>query len=128
MRRKYRRREYKQDILFDILLQHGNWDNTGDNEAARAALESFYKQLKKTKPNDSFSLGRREYYTNYIFYLIPIHKALQKKYYQRAANEIISLLHYECLFEAMNGNKLFLSQQIHANLSYLLQEYFHDTT
>lgn len=122
-----RERKVKRDELLEAIWSHGNWNNTGDNEAAKDALIKFLAKLKKRKPNDVFCVGYGIQYTKHYPYLLQIRKALQKHYYERANNEVISLLHYTCQHTVKNKSKVYIPRHIYINLMGLLQEHFSNT-
>jgi hypothetical protein len=90
--------------LYFILKPYDNWwDNQkGEGEEknlqARKALYDFYLELKKYKPCRVYA--RRDIlHMTYFPYLVRIKKALKERKYQRACNELVSLMHYEPFFQ-----------------------------
>ena len=90
-----------QTKLWNIIYPYDNWfnnDGEDENEKAKLALYKFYNELLNYKPSKEYS-NKEHYHFSYIRYLIEIKKAINEELYQRACNELISLMHYEPFFQ-----------------------------
>lgn len=101
--KKTQNSEQDKKDLIALLKPYDHWANDCEdvkNDQAREALKKFYYDLKKIEPDKEYAdkqapSGRMVY----IHYLINIRTALTEKKYERACNEIISLDHYDLLFQ-----------------------------
>lgn len=95
----------KMDLeLFHFLKPHDNWfNNEGEeqNSAAKNALNVFYRELLKRQPSKKYtvSLSSFPHHMFYLRHLIAIKEALREKKYQRACNELVTLMYYEPFFQ-----------------------------
>ena len=100
---KQHKREQKKKVVMTLIEPYGNWFNDhGDlvNEQAKQALITFYYGLKEIGPNQEYQdeknmNGRMRY----VYYCMKIRDALAEEKYERACNEIISLNHYDLLYQ-----------------------------
>lgn len=106
----------KYKVLSDMLKDHSNWTNDcseNENILAKEAIIKFYFEYKKLKPDKRYCAKMEMGHYSYLIYLLPIRQALIEGLYQRACNEIYSLIHYD----------YFLQKRIMANLLALIEEY-----
>lgn len=100
--------------MIAMLLPYDNWDGDKSsvrNAEAKNALLQFwaiYKDCKLDKEYVTSNLG----HLSYLFKLIPIKAAFNERNYQRACNELITLIHEEPIYQ----------KRIHCNLICLLEE------
>ncbi len=89
--------------LIASIKPYDNWNNDDEdalNEQARQALILFFHELKRIEPDKEYVVKRSPNGRMvYIHYLINIRTALAKHRYERACNEIISLDHYDLLYQ-----------------------------
>lgn len=93
--------EIKKTNLWNLIYPYDNWfNNRGEevNQKAKLALHAFYYELLKHSPSKEYERKRREH-MSYMYYLVKIKKAIDEELYQRACNELISLMHYEPFFQ-----------------------------
>jgi len=110
----YYLKTYKK--LSNILKEHSNWFNncsTEENIDAKEAVKKFYLEYKKCKPDKKYYARMEMGHFSYLIHLLPLRQALIDGLYQRACNEIYSLIHYD----------YFLQKRIIANLMALIEEY-----
>lgn len=101
--------------LYSILEPYDNWFNDEGkekNQEVKKALANFYKELLKRKPGKG-NIARIPDEV-YVQILANIKQAFKEQKYMRAANEIITLMHYE------PGNKI--GNKIWEDLKKLLEE------
>lgn len=104
--------------LFNIIERHNKWNKTESQKEKEAKdnLVEFYQELIKHKPSTYYELGYTtssfEFHTSYIYCLIIIKDALDKKNYQGACNEIGSMISREPIFQ----------KRIYINLKELLEK------
>jgi hypothetical protein len=89
----------KKYSLENIIKEHSRWSNECTEEKnmeAKKAIIKFYHEYKKCKPDRIFccreELGQ---FSSYLMYLLPITEALFEGLYQRACNELYSLLYQD---------------------------------
>jgi hypothetical protein len=106
----------KYNTLSRILKDCSSWENKcteEENMKARDALLRFYKEYKKCKPDLNYCFRPELGHFSYLIYLPQIRNAIEKQLYQRACNEIYSLLYYD----------YFLQRRIIVNITRLLEGY-----
>ena len=90
--------------IFLILEPHDNWFNNISEEKnleAKAALYTFYKELRKLKLEKEYSNESQNFlHSSYLLYLLKIKQAFIENKYMRVCNELISLIYYEPFFQA----------------------------
>lgn len=102
--------------LYSILKPHDSWWDDGEGEAgvaARAALLEFYRELKKLRPVREYVPGGA-FHTSYLRGLLAVKVALAEGRYQRACNEIITLMAAQPLLQG----------RVYYNLLRVLEEEF----
>ncbi|WP_312907929.1 hypothetical protein [Tissierella praeacuta] len=100
--------------LWNVIHPYANWfNNRGEevNREARLALYEFYKELLNYEPSKEYERKHLEH-MYYIRFLVEIKKAFKEEKYERACNELISLMYYEPFFQG----------RIYFNLIYLLRK------
>ncbi|HHW01677.1 MAG TPA: hypothetical protein GXX35_02475 [Thermoanaerobacterales bacterium] len=106
--------------LFSILEKHDNWSNDEGEEKnlqAKEAICVFYEELLKYKPvkdGKAIIIHKRMFNEVCVKILANIKQAFKEQKYMRAANEIITLMHYE------PGRRM--GRTIHESLKKLLKE------
>lgn len=106
----------KYNELREIIKGHANWFNDCSDEQnlkAKNAIIEFYLKYKECKPDKKYCIRPELGHFSYLIYLIPIRNSLKEHKYQRACNEIYSLLHYD----------YFLQKRIFVNLTNLLEKF-----
>lgn len=95
--------EYMDARLFNILRPYESWfnnDGKGKNKEAKKALYRFYEVLLEYKPSlKKYEKRNIGFHTSYLRSLIEIKKAIEEEKYQRACNELVSLMYYEPFFQ-----------------------------
>lgn len=104
-------------ILYNILKPFDSWQNNqgeARNVEAREALGVFYKELLKRKPSKVYSLSNSlRLHLNYIPYFVRLKEAFDQQKYMRVCNEMISLMHYDDIFQG----------RVYYNVLKLMEEY-----
>lgn len=99
-----------QDMLKDVSVL----DKSDEaNESAKEALRSFYDVYSQLPPDKSYSTN--QFHSEYMFYLIKIHSALNKGDYGRAVNELMNVLY--------RNSMLYLQPRIYYNVVKVLEEH-----
>lgn len=110
----YYLKQYRK--LSRIINDYSSWTNKcteEENLKAKDALLRFYNEYIKCKPDKNYCFRLESGHFSYLFYISQIRKALESQLYQRACNEIYSLLHYD----------YFLQKRIILKLTKLLEEH-----
>lgn len=110
----YYSKKYK--LLSNIIKEHSNWFNKCTEEQnlkAKEAIINFYFEYKECKPDKKYCTRMEMGHFSYLIFLLPMRQALIEGLYQRACNEIYSLLYYD----------YFLQKRIIDNILLLLVEY-----
>lgn len=87
--------------LWKTIYPYANWFNNKDeevNQEAKLALYKFYDELLKYKPSKEYERKHLQH-MYYIRFLVEIKKAFKEEKYERACNELISLMYYEPFFQ-----------------------------
>lgn len=89
--------------LFELLKPYDSWLNdkgTIKNNEAKQALYNFYKEFLQHKPSlEKYEKRNINLHTSYLRFLVEIKKAIREEKYQRACNELVSLMYYEPFFQ-----------------------------
>jgi hypothetical protein len=81
------------------------------NLEAKKAIVKFYYEYRKCKPDKKYCCRIEMGHFSYLIHLLPATKALKEGLYQRACNELYSLLYYD----------YFLQKRIKENVLRLLE-------
>ena len=104
--------------LYSILKPYDHWMNDmGEqkNQEAKEALINFYKVLVRQAPAKEYEISPNvQLHFNYLHFFVRIKIALDNQLYMRTCNELISLIHYESLYQG----------RIYFNVLKILEEYF----
>jgi len=104
-------------VLHSILKPFDRWENNegeARNNEAKEALVIFYRELSKRKPTKKYCLSNSlRLHLNYIPYFVKLKRAFDQRLYMRVCNEIISLMHYDDIFQ----------RRIYYNTLKLIEEY-----
>lgn len=106
----------KFKLLSNIIKEHSSWFNKCTEEQnfkAKEAIKVFYSEYKKCKPDNKYCAKMEMGHFSYLVYLLPLRQALMDELYQRACNELYSLLYYD----------YFLQKRIIDNFLFLLEGY-----
>ena len=86
---------YKKDELWNLVNPFGNWfNNKGEqaNEQAKQAFMQYAVLLERIKPDRKRRMTRD--HLGYMLFLVRIYQAVLQRKYERACNELVSLMHY----------------------------------
>lgn len=103
----YYSKKYK--LLSGILRRHDSWLNNCSeqkNTDAKKAIILFYYEYMKCKTDKRYCCRNEMGHYSYLIYLIQIRQALADGLYQRACNELHSLLHYDYFLQKRIKNNV----------------------
>ena len=103
----YYSRKYR--LLSGILRRHDSWLNNcseKENIEAKKAIILFYYEYMKCKTDKRYCYRNEMGHYSYLIYLIQIRQALADGLYQRACNELHSLLHYDYFLQKRIKNNV----------------------
>lgn len=84
-----------------ILRPYDKWQNDVEEEInlqARVALDKFYCELLKKKPDREYDKGTISHF-RYLNFFVAIKKAFEEEKYLRVCNELSSLMYYTPFFQ-----------------------------
>lgn len=99
----------KYRLLTKILDGNSDWSNKCTEETnieAKKALVKFYYEYIKCRQDRKYCSNMELRYFAYLTYLVSIKQALADRLYQRACNEVYSLLYYDYFLQKRVMNSL----------------------
>ncbi|PYG84894.1 hypothetical protein LY28_03515 [Ruminiclostridium sufflavum DSM 19573] len=106
----------KYRLLSGILRGHDSWLNDcseQENTEAKKAIITFYYEYMKCKQDKRYCYRNEMGHYSYLIYLIQIRQALSDGLYQRACNDLHSLLYHD----------YFLQKRIKDNVLKAIEEF-----